>query len=59
MKIKALSIEKARKEAVTDALKRTLKDFGIVLGNQDGSRNDIMILTLSFKKGHKFQIKIG
>ena len=30
---KALSIEKARKEAVTDALKRALKSFGNVLGN--------------------------
>ena len=33
MKSKALSIEKARKEAVTDALKRALKSFGNVLGN--------------------------
>ena len=30
---KALSIEKARKEAVTDGLKRALKSFGNVLGN--------------------------
>jgi len=33
MKSKALSIEKARKEAVTDALKRALKSFGNILGN--------------------------
>lgn len=33
MRSKALSIEKARKEAVTDALKRALKSFGSVLGN--------------------------
>jgi len=33
MRSKALSIEKARKEAVTDALKRALKSFGNVLGN--------------------------
>lgn len=33
MRSKALSIEKARKEAVTDALKRALKSFGNLLGN--------------------------
>ena len=33
MRSKALSIEKARKEAVTDGLKRALKSFGNVLGN--------------------------
>ena len=33
MKSKALSVEKARKEAVTDGLKRALKSFGNVLGN--------------------------
>ena len=33
MRSKALSIEKARKEAVTDALKRALKSFGNILGN--------------------------
>ena len=33
MKSKALSVEKARKEAVTDALKRALKSFGNILGN--------------------------
>ena len=33
MKSKALSLEKARKEAVTDGLKRALKSFGNVLGN--------------------------
>ena len=33
MKSKALSIEKARKEAVTDGLKRALKTFGNALGN--------------------------
>ncbi len=33
MRSKAFSIEKARKEAVTDALKRALKSFGNVLGN--------------------------
>ncbi|XP_045585479.1 uncharacterized protein [Procambarus clarkii] len=33
MKSKALSVEKARKEAVTDGLKRALKSFGNALGN--------------------------
>ena len=33
MRSKALSIEKARKEAITDGLKRSLKSFGNILGN--------------------------
>ncbi|XP_072181886.1 uncharacterized protein [Diadema setosum] len=33
MKSKALALEKARKEAVTDGLKRALKNFGNCLGN--------------------------
>ena len=33
MRSKALSIEKARKEAVTDGLKRALKSYGNALGN--------------------------
>jgi recombination DNA repair RAD52 pathway protein len=33
MKSKALSIEKARKESITDGLKRALKSFGNALGN--------------------------
>ncbi len=33
MRSKALSIEKARKEAVTDGMKRALKSFGNALGN--------------------------
>ena len=33
MRSKALSVEKARKEAVTDGLKRALKSFGNLLGN--------------------------
>jgi len=33
MKSKALSIEKARKESITDGLKRSLKSFGNALGN--------------------------
>ncbi|ELT95612.1 hypothetical protein CAPTEDRAFT_161777 [Capitella teleta] len=37
MRSKALSIEKARKEAVTDGLKRALKSFGNALGNCMGN----------------------
>ena len=33
MRSKALALEKARKEAVTDGLKRALKSFGNALGN--------------------------
>ena len=33
MRSKALSLEKARKEAVTDGLKRAFKSFGNALGN--------------------------
>jgi len=36
---KALSIEKARKEAVTDGLKRALKSFGNALGNCLGDKD--------------------
>jgi len=39
MKSKALSLEKARKEAATDGLKRSLKCFGNVLGNCLGDKN--------------------
>lgn len=39
MKSKALSIEKARKEAVTDGLKRALKSFGNAMGNCLGDLN--------------------
>ncbi|XP_013382921.1 DNA repair protein RAD52 homolog isoform X2 [Lingula anatina] len=38
MRSKALSIEKARKEAVTDGLKRALKSFGNALGNCLGDK---------------------
>jgi len=39
MKSKALSLEKAKKEAATDGLKRSLKCFGNVLGNCLGDKN--------------------
>ncbi|KAH9504844.1 DNA repair protein rad52 [Bulinus truncatus] len=38
MKSKALSLEKAKKEAVTDGLKRALKSFGNSLGNCLGDK---------------------
>ncbi|XP_067685170.1 uncharacterized protein [Haliotis asinina] len=38
LRSKALSIEKARKEAVTDGLKRALKSFGNCLGNCLGDK---------------------
>ncbi|XP_052243596.1 uncharacterized protein LOC127853272 isoform X2 [Dreissena polymorpha] len=39
MKSKALSLEKARKEAVTDGLKRALKSFGNAMGNCLGDKD--------------------
>ncbi|XP_041349293.1 fibulin-2-like [Gigantopelta aegis] len=39
LRSKALSIEKARKEAVTDGLKRALKSFGNCLGNCLGNKD--------------------
>ncbi|CAL1529100.1 unnamed protein product [Lymnaea stagnalis] len=39
MKSKALSLEKAKKEAVTDGLKRALKSFGNCLGNCLGDKD--------------------
>ncbi|XP_072027496.1 uncharacterized protein [Amphiura filiformis] len=39
MRSKALALEKARKEAVTDGLKRALKSFGNGLGNCLGNKN--------------------
>ncbi|KAK6176083.1 hypothetical protein SNE40_014438 [Patella caerulea] len=38
LKSKALSIEKARKEAATDGLKRSLKNFGNAMGNCLGDK---------------------
>jgi DNA repair and recombination protein RAD52 len=45
MRSKALSIEKARKEAVTDGLKRALKHFGNVLGNCLSNRKYLKFVT--------------
>ncbi len=48
MRSKALSIEKARKEAVTDALKRALKSFGNVLGNCLNDKDYVRLVNNSF-----------
>merc|ERR1719427_869101 len=44
MRSKALSIEKARKEAVTDGLKRALKSFGNALGNCLGDKEYVKLM---------------
>jgi len=44
MRSKALSIEKARKEAVTDGLKRALKSFGNALGNCLGDKDYVRLM---------------
>jgi DNA repair and recombination protein RAD52 len=53
MKSKALSIEKARKEAVTDGLKRALKSFGNALGNCLNDK-DYMRLVAGLPKGRSY-----
>jgi len=45
MKSKALSLEKARKEAVTDGLKRALKSFGQALGNCISDKDYLKFIT--------------
>ncbi|CAE1295927.1 RAD52 [Acanthosepion pharaonis] len=49
MKSKALSIEKARKEAVTDGLKRALKSFGNSLGNCLADRDYLKCINKAVK----------
>ena len=44
MRSKALSIEKARKEAVTDGLKRALKSFGNAMGNCLNDKDYVRLL---------------
>jgi len=44
MRSKALSIEKAKKEAVTDGLKRALKSFGNALGNCLNDKDYLRVL---------------
>ncbi|KAM7446802.1 DNA repair protein rad52 [Porites harrisoni] len=49
MKSKALSLEKARKEAVTDGLKRALKSFGQSLGNCISDKDYLKYITKQHK----------
>lgn len=51
MKSKALSLEKARKEAVTDGLKRALKSFGESLGNCISDKDYLKFITKQPKSG--------
>lgn len=44
MRSKALSIEKARKEAVTDGLKRALKRFDKICKRCPGNKRNILCL---------------
>ena len=55
MRSKALSIEKARKEAVTDALKRALKSFGNVLGNCLNDKDYLKIVGSMTKTAPNYQ----
>ncbi|XP_060565591.1 DNA repair protein RAD52 homolog [Ruditapes philippinarum] len=50
MKSKALSLEKARKEAVTDGLKRALKSFGNAMGNCLGDKDYLKCINRAGKK---------
>ncbi|XP_045165520.1 uncharacterized protein LOC123529306 isoform X3 [Mercenaria mercenaria] len=50
MKSKALSLEKARKEAVTDGLKRALKSFGNAMGNCLGDKDYLKSINRASKK---------
>jgi len=51
MKSKALSLEKARKEAVTDGLKRALKSFGESLGNCISDKDYLKFIIKQPKSG--------
>ncbi|KAK1803923.1 hypothetical protein P4O66_003863 [Electrophorus voltai] len=52
LKSKALSLEKARKEAVTDGLKRALKCFGNALGNCIFNKEYLMAINKIPKQVH-------
>jgi len=54
MRSKALSVEKARKEAVTDGLKRALKSFGNALGNCLNDKDYMKLVTSQPKQTPKF-----
>ncbi|KAI8771728.1 DNA repair protein RAD52 homolog [Biomphalaria glabrata] len=49
MKSKALSLEKAKKEAVTDGLKRALKSFGNSMGNCLGDKDYLKCISKASK----------
>lgn len=55
MRSKALSIEKARKEAVTDGLKRALKSFGNALGNCLNDKDYVRLIGNQPKMPVKFE----
>jgi len=54
MRSKALSIEKARKEAVTDGLKRAFKSFGNALGNCLGDKDYVRLVGAKPKDPPKY-----
>lgn len=54
MRSKALSLEKARKEAVTDGLKRALKSFGNALGNCLNDKDYMRLITSVPKQQPKY-----
>jgi len=57
MRSKALSIEKARKEAVTDGLKRAFKSFGNALGNCLGDKDYVRLVGAKPKDAPKYSIE--
>ncbi len=54
MRSKALSIEKARKEAVTDGLKRALRCFGNGMGNCLSDKNFVRMVSARPKENEDF-----
>lgn len=56
MRSKALSIEKAKKEAVTDGLKRSLKSFGNALGNCLNDKDYLRVLQGAVKDKPVFAV---
>ncbi|XP_038636135.1 DNA repair protein RAD52 homolog isoform X1 [Scyliorhinus canicula] len=56
LKSKALSLEKARKEAVTDGLKRAMKSFGNVLGNCILDKEYLRLVNKLPRKQSDFQL---
>merc|ERR1711874_154175 len=56
MRSKALSIEKARKEAATDGLKRALKSFGNALGNCLNDKEYVKLIGAKPKETPKYSM---